>query len=161
MINSGREWDWMENNSTLPKLKKDVVYFKKIKNILLYFDFQPLLFFWISSDILNNLVLWTELSYWEAAGQPNTYWLYFMYLICSTLMLVFINNITWLSRFVTVYLILYLFSTIRYLVNVFGGDSEAFTITDFKNILITCWYAFMWAWILFKLKKEILHKSLR
>ena len=142
-------------------LERITKYFKSIKNTLLYFDFQPLLFFWISSDILNNLVLWTELSYWEAAGQPNTYWLYFMYLICSTLMLVFINNITWLSRFVTVYLILYLFSTIRYLVNVFGGDSEAFTITDFKNILITCWYAFMWAWILFKLKKEILHKSLR
>ena len=115
-------------------------YFKSIKNTLLYFDFQPLLFFWISSDILNNL---------------------FMYLICSVLMMVFINNITWLSRFVTVYLILYLFSTIRYLVNVFGGDSESFTITDFKNILITCWYAFMWTWILFKLKKEILHRSLR
>jgi hypothetical protein len=142
-------------------LERITKYFKSIKNTLLYFDFQPLLFFWISSDILNNLVLWTELSYWEAAGQPNTYWLYFMYLICSTSMLIFINNITWLSRFVTVYLILYLFSTIRYLVNVFGGDSESFTITDFKNILITCWYAFMWAWILFKLKKEILHKSLR
>jgi hypothetical protein len=135
-------------------------YFSSIKNTLLYFDFQPLLFFWISSDILNNLVLWTELSYWEAAGQPNTYWLYFMYLMCSTLMLVFINNITWLSRFVTVYLILYLFSTIRYLVNVFSGD-EFFTVTDFKNILITCWYAFMWIWILFKLKKEILEKSLK
>ena len=67
-------------------------YFKSIKNTLLYFDFQPLLFFWISSDILNNLVLWTELSYWEAAGQPNTYWLYFSYLVCSTLMLVFIHN---------------------------------------------------------------------
>jgi hypothetical protein len=83
-----------------------------------------------------------------------------MYLICSTLMLVFINNITWLSRFVSLYLILYLFSTIRYLVSIYGGDG-AFTLTDFKNILITCWYAFMWAWILFKLKKEILHKSLR
>ena len=37
-------------------------YFSSIKNTLLYFDFQPLLFFWISSDILNNLVLWTEFS---------------------------------------------------------------------------------------------------
>jgi hypothetical protein len=27
--------------------------------------------------------------------------------------------------------------------------------------LITCWYAFMWAWILFKLKKEMLERSLR
>jgi len=75
-------------------------------------------------------------------------------------MLVFIHNLKWLSRFVSLYLILYLFSTIRYLVSIYGGD-EAFTLTDFKNILITCWYAFMWTWILFKLKKEILHRSLR
>ena len=135
-------------------------YFSSIKNTLLYFDFQPLLFFWISSDILNNLVLWTDFGYWEAAGQPNTYWLYLSYLACSTLMLVFIHNLKWLSRFVSLYLILYLFSTIRYLVSIYGGD-EAFTLTDFKNILITCWYAFMWTWILFKLKKEQLHKSLR
>ena len=135
-------------------------YFSSIKNTLLYFDFQPLLFFWISSDILNNLVLWTDFGYWEAAGQPNTYWLYLSYLVCSTLMLVFIHNLKWLSRFVSIYLILYLFSTIRYLVSIYGGD-EAFTLTDFKNILITCWYDFMWTWILFKLKKEQLHKSLR
>ena len=138
-----------------------VKYFSSIKNTLLYFDFQPLLFFWISSDILSNQVLWTNLSYWEAAGQPNTYWLYFSYLIISMSMLAFIHNIKWLSRFVTLYLILYLFSTIRYLVNIFGGDGESFAIIDFKNILITCWYAFMWVWILFKLKKEILHRSLR
>ena len=136
-------------------------YFSSIKNTLLYFDFQPLLFFWISSDILSNQVLWTNLSYWEAAGQPNTYWLYFSYLIISISMLAFIHNIKWLSRFVTLYLILYLFSTIRYLVNIFGGDGESFAIIDFKNILITCWYSFMWVWILFKLKKEILHRSLR
>ena len=135
-------------------------YFKQIKETLLYFDFQPLLFFWVTSDILNNQVLWTTLDYWEAAGQPNTYWLYFAYLICSASMLVFINNIKWLARFVTVYLVLYLFSTIRYLVSLFGGD-EAFVLMDFKNILITLWYAFMWSWILFKLKKEILHKSLK
>jgi hypothetical protein len=135
-------------------------YFKKIQETLLYYDFQPLLFFWVFSDILNNQVLWTSLSYWEVAGQPYTYWLYFSYLIISISMMVFIHNIKWLSRFVSVYLILYLFSTIRYLVNIFSIEGEPFGVTDFKNILITCFYAFMWCWILFKLKKEILHKDL-
>jgi hypothetical protein len=135
-------------------------YFKKIQETLLYYDFQPLLFFWVFSDILNNQVLWTSLSYWEVAGQPYTYWLYFSYLIISISMMVFIHNIKWLSRFVSVYLILYLFSTIRYLVNIFNVEGEPFDVTDFKNILITCFYAFMWCWILFKLKKEILHKDL-
>ena len=134
-------------------------YFKKIQETLLYYDFQPLLFFWVFSDILNNQVLWTSLSYWEVAGQPYTYWLYFTYLIVSISMMVFIHNIKWLSRFVSVYLTLYLFSTIRYLVNIFN-NGEIFDVTDFKNILITCFYAFMWGWILFKLKKELLHKTL-
>ena len=135
-------------------------YFKKIQETLLYYDFQPLLFFWVFSDILNNQVLWTSLSYWEVVGQPYTYWLYFSYLIISISMMVFIHNIKWLSRFVSVYLTLYLFSTIRYLVNIFSIEDEPFGVTDFKNILITCFYAFMWCWILFKLKKEILHKDL-
>ena len=135
-------------------------YFKKIQETLLYYDFQPLLLFWVFSDILNNQVLWTSLSYWEVAGQPYTYWLYFSYLIISISMMVFIHNIKWLSRFVSVYLTLYLFSTIRYLVNIFNIEGEPFDVTDFKNILITCFYAFMWSWILFKLKREILHKDL-
>jgi hypothetical protein len=135
-------------------------YFRSIKNTLLYFDFQPLLFFWVSSDILNNLVLWTNLSYWKAEGQQYTYWLYLSYLIVSVNMMLFINNTKWLTRFVSLYLVLYLFSTIRYLVNIFSENGEAFSMIDAKNILITCWYASMWIWILFKLKKELLHKTL-
>tara|TARA_R100001377_G_scaffold35946_1_gene19950 strand:+ start:445 stop:798 length:354 start_codon:yes stop_codon:yes gene_type:complete len=115
---------------------------------------------WVASDILNNMVLWTSLDYWEKLDQPNTYWLYMAYLIGSVGMLVFLHNKKWLARFISFYLTIYLFSTIRYLVNIFGGDGEVFTVIDAKNILITCWYATMWIWILVKVKKEILHKTL-
>ncbi len=135
-------------------------YFRKIKDTLLYFDFEPLLFMWVASDILNNQVLWTTLSYWKEVGQPYTYWLYFAYLIGSVSMLIFLHNKKLLSIFITYYLILYLFSTIRYLVDIFGGNGEPFSLIDIKNILITCWYASMWIWILFKVKKELLHNSL-
>ena len=134
-------------------------YLQKIKDILIYFDFEPLLFMWVASDILNNMVLWTTLDYWESVDQPNTYWLYLTYLISSVGMMVFLHNKKWLARFISFYLTVYLFSTIRYLVNIFG-DGQDFTIIDTKNILITCWYASMWIWILFKVKKEILHKTL-
>lgn len=134
-------------------------YLQKIKDILIYFDFEPLLFMWVASDILNNMVLWTTLDYWEGLDQPNTYWLYLTYLISSVGMMVFLHNKKWLARFISFYLTVYLFSTIRYLVNIFG-DGQDFTIIDTKNILITCWYAAMWVWILFKVKKEILHKTL-
>lgn len=137
-------------------------YFKKIKETLLYYDFQPLLFFWVVSDFLNNQVLWTSFSYWDALGQPNTYWLYMAYLFGSIGMILSIHDIKWLSRFISYYLILYLFSTIRYLISMYTTlDTEPFTIIDFKNVLITCWYAFMWIWILFKLKKEMLNTSIR
>ena len=137
-------------------------YFKKIKETLVYFDFQPLLFFRVTSDILNNQVLWTTLDYWTKVGQPNTYWLYFAYLTMSVSMMISLHNTTWLARFVTGYLILNLFSTIRYLVNIYATiDTEPITLVDGKNILITLWYSFMWTWILLKLKLEILHKSLK
>lgn len=137
-------------------------YFKKIKETLVYFDFQPLLFFWVTSDILNNQVLWTTLDYWTKVGQPNTYWLYFAYLTFSVGMLITIHNTRWIARFVTGYLILNLFSTIRYLVNIYATiDTEPITLVDGKNILITLWYSFMWTWILLKLKLEVLHKSLK
>jgi hypothetical protein len=107
-------------------------------------------------------VLWTTLDYWTKVGQPYTYWLYFAYLIASISMIISINNTKWLSRFVSLYLVLYLFSTIRYVVNIFSTlDTEPFVITDFKNLLITFFYASMWTWILFKLKREVLHKSLK
>ena len=137
-------------------------YISKIKETLLYFDFQPSLFFWVVSDILNNQVLWTTLDFWKEAGQPYTYWLYFSYLMGSVGMILFLHNVKWLSRFVLYHLILTLFATIRYVVNIYQTvDTEPLTLVDVKNLVITFWYAFMWAWILFKLKRELLYKSLK
>ena len=135
-------------------------YFKKIKEKLLYFDFQPLLIFWVLSDIFNNMVLWSNHSLWVEQGQGNTYFLYVAYLIVSVLMIIFIHNIKVLCTLVRVYLCLYSFSTIRYLVNMYTGDI-VFTLSDYKNIFITLWYSLMWIWIAFKLKNENLHKELR
>ena len=51
-----------------------------------------------------------------------------------------------------------------------GHTGDKSTMTDtiliakkygVKNLIITMWYAFMWSWILFKLKREILYKSLK
>lgn len=134
-------------------------YFKGIKDILLYYDIEVLLFFWISSDILNNLSIWTTPSYWVEQGQAFTYWLYFMYLCVSIGMLISLFNIKWLIRFVFFYLSLTLFSTIRYLLDIITNETESFNWVDSKNITITVWYVVMWGFILFKLKKEKLHRD--
>jgi len=135
-------------------------YFHKLKQLLIYFDFEPLLFVWVVSDVLNNMVLWTSFAYWQELEQPNTYWLYFSYLIGSLSMLICLHNKKWLARCIAGYLILYLFSTIRYLVDIVLDAEKIFNIMDAKNILITCWYAAIWIWVLIKVKKENLHKEL-
>ena len=134
-------------------------YIQNIKNILVYYDVQPLLLWWCVSDVFNNQVLWTTYDYWLELGQPNTYWLYMAYLILSLTIVINLNNLKFLIKSIGLYLILYLFSTIRYLVSIYTED-EGFLLIDFKNIFITLWYSSMWLWIYFKLKKEKLHKSL-
>jgi hypothetical protein len=138
--------------------RRVVMYFNKLKKVLLYFDFQPLLFFWVLSDVFNNMVLWSTHSIWVEQGQGNTYFLYLAYLILSILMLLFIHNYKRLSLFVNLYLCLYLFSTIRYLLH--SVDYQNIEIIDYKNIFITLWYSSMWIWIAFKIKNENLHKQL-
>jgi len=131
------------------RLKK---YFSKLKNVLLYFDFQPLLFFWVISDIFNNMVLWSTHSIWVEQGQGNTYFLYLAYLIMSILIMIFIHNIKKVCVLIRMYLCLYLYSTIRYLVNI--DWSIGLEVIDYKNIFITIWYASMWSWIAFKIRNQ-------
>jgi len=133
-------------------------YFNNIKNILIYFDYHSLLFWWCISDCLNNQVLWTTYSYWLELGQPNTYYLYLAYLILSLSIVLSLNNLNYLIRFIGMYLVLYLFSTIRYCLSIY--TQENFDLLDFRALLITSWYFSMWLWIYLKLKKEQLHKSL-
>lgn len=134
-------------------------YINNIKNILVYYDVQPLLLWWCVSDVFNNQVLWTNYNYWLELGQPNTYWLYMTYLVLSLSIVLNLNNLSYLIKSIGLYLTLYLFSTIRYLVSIYTEDN-GFLLIDFKNIFITMWYASMWLWIYFKLKQEKLHKSL-
>ena len=128
-------------------------YIQNIKNILVYYDVQPLLLWWCVSDVFNNQVLWTTYDYWLELGQPNTYWLYMTYLVLSLTIVINLNNLKFLIKSIGLSLILYLFSTIRYLVSIYTED-EGFLLIDFKNIFITLWYSSMWLWIYFKLKKE-------
>ena len=136
------------------------MFLSNIKNILLYYDYQPLLFFWVVSDIFNNMFLWTSYGYWCDLGQANTYFLYIAFFIASIFILCCINNLKRLSTAVTIYLLIYLYSTIRYLLNIYGGD-VGFEVMDFKNLFITVWYFVLWAWILVKLKNEHLHKKIK
>lgn len=134
-------------------------YYKNIVEILKFHDIQPLLLIWCISDVLNNQVLWTDYSYWLDLGQPNTYYLYMVYLVCSIGMLTFLNNLVWLSRFISGYLLLTIFATIRYLVSLFTDDEAEFDSQTIRALVITLFYFIMWSWVWFKVKREVLYKK--
>ena len=134
-------------------------YFQNILSTLKFHCHSNLLIFWCMSDVLNNQVLWTTHSYWLELGQPNTYWLYMAYLVLSVGMLVCLNNFGWLIRFITAYLILTLFSSIRYIEDLVSSDAD-FDNQALRALLITIFYVIMWGWIWFKIKREMLYKKI-
>ena len=110
--------------------------------------------------MFNNQVLWKSYDYFLELGQPNTYWLYLVYLVCSMGIVISLNNLNALIKMISVYLSLYLFSTVRYLLSMFSEIEDAISLEDFRALFITAWYFSMWVWILLKLKKEKLHRVL-
>jgi hypothetical protein len=135
-------------------------YIRELFRIIKFYDAQPLLLFWSVSDILNNQILWTDYNYWLELGQPNTYWLYSVYFIASLGILLSLASLKWCSRFVSFYLILYLFSTIRYLVDLYNSNDFIFDTQAIRSLSITFLYFTMWVWIWSKLKREKLYRKL-
>lgn len=136
-------------------------YFTYLFNILKFYDVQPLLLFWCVSDILNNQILWTNYDYWLDLGQPNTYYLYCVYMIVSVGVFTSMYSIKRCSYFVSAYLFLTLFSTIRYVVNLVNNEEAGFDLESGRALTITFFYLFIWTWIWVKLKREMLYKKLK
>ena len=83
-----------------------------------------------------------------------------VYLIVSCGMLIFINNLVVLSRFITAYLLLTMYATIRYIVDLCTNTEADFDNQALRALIITLFYFIMWGWIWFKVKREILYKKL-
>ncbi len=75
-------------------------------------------------------------------------------------MLFFLNNLVWLSRFISGYLLLTIFATIRFLVSLFSDSEADFDSQTIRALVITVFYFMMWSWLWFKVKREILYKNL-
>jgi|TARA_R110001592_G_scaffold210560_1_gene462194 hypothetical protein len=133
---------------------------KKYKEILIYHDHQPLLLFWAVSDLFNNQVLWTDLAFWESVGQPDTYYLYWVYFFISLGILLTLNRVEWCARFVFGYLILHIFSTVRFLTDLYLTPDVEFELVIVKNLTITFIYFVLWTWIYTKMKKEAVHRKI-
>ena len=133
---------------------------QKYKDILIYHDHQPLLLFWSISDLFNNQVLWTDLAFWESVGQPDTYYLYWVYLFISLGILSSLNRVEVCARFVLTYLMLHIFSTVRFLTDLYQAPDLEFELVIVKNLTITFIYFVLWTWIYTKMKKEAVHRKI-
>ena len=135
-------------------------FLKAYKDILVYHDYGPLLLFWNIADLANNRVLW--MSYGEAldGGNEWAYFQYCLYFVVALGMLFSLPNVRSCSRFVGVYLLLYIFSTTRFLVNVF--DDPEFAAGDVgRSLVVTGVYFTLWVWRYVKMRVEVMHKDLR
>ena len=131
-------------------------FFKSYKDILVYHDYGPLLLFWNIADLANNRVLW--MSYGEALdnGMEWAYLQYALYFVVALGMLFSLPNIRSCSRFVGAYLLLYIFSTTKFVVNVLS-DPEFAVGEVGRALVVTGVYFTVWGWIYGKMRVEVMH----
>jgi len=135
-------------------------FFKSYRDILVYHDYGPLLLFWNIADLANNRVLW--MSYAEALdnGMEWAYLQYCLYFVVALGMLFSLPNIRSCSRFVGTYLLLYIFSTTRFVVKVL--DDPDFAAGEVgRSLVVTGVYFALWVWIYVKMRLEVMHKDFR
>ena len=135
-------------------------FFQSYKDILVYHDYGPLLLFWNVADLANNRVLW--MSYGEAidSGMEWAYLQYALYFVVALGMLFSLPNIRSCSRFVGAYLLLYIFSTTKFVVSVLSDDEFAAGEVG-RALVVTGVYFTLWVWIYVKMRIEIRHKAIR
>jgi hypothetical protein len=92
-------------------------------------------------------------------GQPDTYYLYCAYLFISLGILLTLNRVEWCVKFVFGYLMLHIFSTVRFLTDLYLTPDVEFELVIVKNLTITFIYFVLWVWIYAKMKKEVVHRK--
>lgn len=134
-------------------------FLKPYKEILVYHDYGPLLLFWNVADLANNRVLWTTYAQAIQEGQQWAYMQYALYFVVALGMLFSLPNVRSCVRFVGAYLLLYIFSTTRFVYMVCADPTFAAGQVK-RSLVITGVYFTLWVWIYWKMRLEIIHKDL-
>ena len=133
-------------------------YIRSYRDILVYHDYQPLLLFWNVADLANNRVLW--MSYGEAI-EGGMEWAYFQYCVYFVVALGMLFTLPWLEscvRFVGAYLMLYIFSTTRFVFMVLTDEEFAQNPDIGRSLVVTGVYFVLWLWIYAKMRLELAHR---
>ena len=91
----------------------------------------------------------------------NHYYYFGVYMLVSIGIFTSMRCIKRCSYFVSAYLFLTLFATIRYIVSLVTDETKSFDMEAFRALTITFFYLLIWIWIWVKLKREMLYRKLK
>jgi hypothetical protein len=153
-------------------------YFKRIKDILTYYDYEPLLFFLSIASVITHLQTWFgDFSHIEGTVKyfdliwfnPNSFneWFYVFDTIVAISIVGFLHNQKMLIKLLTIKSILILYTNIPELWYIFKtilGKEELsflqyFTLTH--GVAEFYVWSFVWIWILIQMKKKELYQKIR
>ena len=153
-------------------------YFKRIKGILTYYDYEPLLFFLSTASVITYIQIWfSDFSHEEGYVKyfdliwfnPNKFmeWFFVFDTIVSILIVGFLHSQKMLLRLVAIKSILVLYINIPelwYIIRTIIGKEELsflqyFTLMrDPEEFYV---WSFVWIWILIQMKKKELYQKIR
>jgi hypothetical protein len=134
-------------------------FFRVYKDIFIYYDYQPLLLFWNIADLVNNRVIWSTYGEFADQGAEAAYIQYALYFCVSLGMLFSLNDLKSNIRFVGAYLILYIFSTTRFIVKIFTDPEFAESNEIGRSLVVTGVYFSLWVWLYVKMRVELAHRK--
>ena len=153
-------------------------YFKRIKDILTYYDYEPLLFFLSIASVISHIQTWfSDFSHEEGYVKyfdliwfnPNKFieWFFVFDTIVGILIVGFLHNQKMLLRLVAIKSILVLYINIPelwYIIRTIIGKEELsflqyFTLMRAPEEFYV--WSFVWIWILIQMKKKELYQKIR
>jgi len=150
-------------------------YFKRIKDILTYYDYQPMLFFLAVYDILSQLNVWMHnpgmgdeesnyTKYFDLfyfGGGILTEWIYLVYTLLSVFIILFLHKENVLVKLlipkVIIGLLFIIDDFIYFGKTIFGLVELSFTEYYSLVMIGELWWPIVWGWVLFQMMKKRLY----
>lgn len=146
-------------------------YLKRVKEILTYYDYEPLILFvalfdivWVGQSIFRTDD-WNCNSFQTFSITDYLSWAVMIYWFGAILIILCINNPKWLTRIIVVHTIqsiVYATENTWYLFTFFTDFLEdGFWYAQFYfDLLRQLFWMYVWVWILFQMKKKELYQRL-
>ena len=144
-------------------------YFKRIKDILTYYDYEPLIFFVALFDFVNLTNYFITPDEWNCNFFQNfdisSYidWMVLLYWLTAFLIIFSLNNwklLVWLIIFHVIQDTVYIISNVTWLVSDMVDDPQWHHLRWGVDLFYQLFWALAWFWILFQIKKKELYQKL-